>query len=128
MKKELQRFPSYVEAVKTIKRSIQARGGIAPEDRVIEALVWNYYKHLPYPERRKLGLVEPRSWNASDWIVFRQKLTKEKVLNDLVKQAKDHLWYATAVESVVKIVFILNKDNKQTKMLVLPDTKITIGA
>lgn len=128
MKKELQRFPSYTEAIKTIKRSIQARGGIAQEERVLEALVWNYYTHMPYVERKKIGLQQPYSWDASGWIEFKRRLSKEESLFALVKQAKDHLWYAVAVESIVKVVFILNKDNKQTKMLVLPDTKITIGA
>lgn len=72
------RIPSYSEAVKTIKRSIQARGGIAQETRVIEALVWNYYKHLPWVERKKLALIHPRSWEASEWIDFRRNLLVEK--------------------------------------------------
>lgn len=124
----MKRMPSYTEAIKTIKRSIQARGGIAQEDRVIEALVWNFFRHLPWEERKKIKLDHPRSWQKSDWIEFKRRLLVERELIGLVKQAKDHLWYAIAVDSLIKVVFILNKDNKQTKMLVLPDTKITIGA
>ena len=110
--KRNERLPSYTEALKTIKRSIHARGGIAQEERVIHALVWNYYKHLPWAEKKKLGLEPPRSWNAADYIAFKQQLATRVELTALVKQAKDHIWYATAVENVVKIVFISNKDNK----------------
>ena len=122
------RMPSYEESLKTIKRSIQARGGIAEETKVIETLVYNYYKHLPWKERKKLGLIHPQAWDTSQWIEFKRQLLKEKSLVDLVKQAKDHLWYTTNVVGLFNVCHILNKDNRETKMLVLPDTKITIGA
>jgi hypothetical protein len=56
-----ERMPSYTEALKTIKRSIHARGGIAQEDRE-----------------------------------FKRRLLVEEGLSGLVKQAKDHLWYAVS--------------------------------
>lgn len=123
-----ERMPTYTEACKTIKRSIQARGGISEEKRVIEALVWNYYKHLPFMERKKIGLIHPRSWNASQWIEFRRKLSTEESLTSLVNQARDHLYYAINIDRLFRIVIIFDECNNQKKMLVMPDTKITIGS
>lgn len=120
------RRPEYFESLKTIKRSIQARGGIADERRVLESLVWNYYKHLAPKDKREIGLDAPSAWDTAGWVYFRTRLLTNPKLIALRELAEKNLQTAYEEKQFAKVE-VFDSDGKPTSKLVLPGTKIQIG-
>lgn len=120
-----QREPSYEESVKTIKRSIQARGGIATQDRILEALVWNYYKHLTWSERRKVGIDMPMAYASREWIEFRKNFANLIELVPLKTMAVSMLKRAMA-DGVCNLVEVINPKGEMHRHCVLPGTEISM--
>lgn len=120
------REPSYDEAVKTIKRSILARGGMSERSRVQEAIVWNFYTHLTREQQRKMDIGTPYGYDPYGWVQFRRHLLNNSKLAELAQQADNHI--TKAVNEGKFIVVVVEKDGKRKHMLAEPETKIVLGA
>lgn len=115
------------EVLQTIRRSILARGGLAEENRVLEAVIWNFYKRLPAKEKHEIaiGSSMPRSWESYEWAKFRSKLLVSEQFAKLREEARTHMSYLRDIGEIIESKTLA--DGKTYRMLSLRGTMISVG-
>lgn len=117
-----QREPSYEIALKSIKASIITRGGIAEYTKVLEAVVWNFYKHLPTERRRAMmdAAKMPTMRKApATWQQF-TKPDARRAFTELTELAGQYLQQACESHFVQRVY--LDCDGRKTTLLMLDNS------
>lgn len=122
----IKRVPNESDSFKTIVRSIKARGGMAPKDRIIHALVYNYFDHLTVFDQRRIA-TKPEAYDTKGWVEFHGMMMRAPEFKPL-RDTAERYFQDAIFKGVVKVATLYDKNNRGHAMYMLPDTKISIGA